>query len=38
MSKQYSQLTLEQTVEIYRLHADGKSQRAIAAALLAGHD
>ncbi len=31
MSHSYSQLTLEERVEIYRLHADGKSPRAIAA-------
>jgi len=33
MGKQYSQLTLEERVEIYRLYADGRSRRAIAAAL-----
>jgi len=33
MSKPYSQLTVEDRIESYRLHADGKSRRAIAAAL-----
>jgi len=33
MSKPYAQLTVEEGVEIYRLHADGKSRRAIAAGL-----
>ena len=33
MGKQYAQLTSEERVEIYRLHADGKSRRAIAARL-----
>ena len=29
MGRGYGQLTVEERVEIYRLHADGKSQRAI---------
>jgi IS30 family transposase len=29
MGKRYGQLTVEERVEIYRLHADGKSRRAI---------
>jgi IS30 family transposase len=33
MGKQYAQLTVEERVEIYRLHADGKSRRAIATGL-----
>jgi transposase, IS30 family len=33
MGKQYAQLTVEERVEIYRLHADGKSRRAIGACL-----
>lgn len=33
MGKQYAQLTVEERVEIYRLHADGKSRRAIGARL-----
>jgi transposase, IS30 family len=33
MGKRYSQLTLDNRIEIYRLHADGKSRRAIAAVL-----
>ena len=33
MGKQYAQLTVEERVEIYRLHTDGKSRRAIAACL-----
>jgi len=33
MGKRYAQLTVEERVEIYRLHADGKSQRAIGACL-----
>ena len=33
MGRQYGQLTVEERVEIYRLHADGKSQRAIGACL-----
>ncbi|WP_332701896.1 IS30 family transposase [Devosia sp.] len=33
MGEDYGQLCLEERVEIYRLHAAGKSQRAIAAAL-----
>ena len=33
MGKRYGQLTVEERVEIYRLHADGKSQRAIGAML-----
>lgn len=33
MGNQYNQLTLEERVEIYRLRADGKSQRAIGACL-----
>jgi len=33
MGKQYAQLTVEERVEIYRLHADGKSRRVIAAGL-----
>jgi transposase, IS30 family len=33
MGKQYAQLTVEERVEIYRLHADGKSRRAIGAGL-----
>jgi transposase, IS30 family len=33
MDKRYAQLTVEERVEIYRLHADGKSRRAIAALL-----
>jgi IS30 family transposase len=33
MDRRYAQLTLEERVEIYRLHADGKSRRAIAAFL-----
>ncbi len=33
MGKRYEQLRLEERVEIYRLHADGKSRRAIGAIL-----
>ena len=33
MGKRYAQLTIEERVEIYRLHADGKSRRAIGALL-----
>jgi len=33
MGKRYGQLTMEERVEIYRLHADGRSQRAIGACL-----
>ena len=33
MGKRYGQLTMEERVEIYRLHADGKSRRAIGACL-----
>ena len=33
MGKRYGQLTVEERVEVYRLHADGKSRRAIGAAL-----
>ncbi len=33
MGKRYGQLSLEERVEIYRLHADGKSRRAIGAIL-----
>ena len=33
MGRRYGQLSLEERVEIYRLHADGKSQNQIAAAL-----
>jgi len=33
MGKRYGQLTVEERVEIYRLHADGRSQRAIGACL-----
>ncbi|HEV2177512.1 MAG TPA: helix-turn-helix domain-containing protein [Terriglobia bacterium] len=33
MDKQYAQLTVEERIEIYRLHADGKSRRAISVAL-----
>src|SRR5215211_5996411 len=33
MGRQYGQLSLEERVEIYRLHADGKSQNQIASAL-----
>jgi len=33
MNQRYAQLTLEERVEIYRLHADGKSRRAIGALL-----
>jgi IS30 family transposase len=29
--RQYEQLSLGERIEIYRLHADGKSQRCIAA-------
>jgi IS30 family transposase len=31
MGKRYGQLTVEEKVEICRLHADGKSRRAIGA-------
>src|SRR4051812_34941749 len=33
MGRRYGQLSLEERVEIYRLHADGKSQNQIASAL-----
>jgi len=33
VGKQYAQVTIEERVEIYRLHADGKSRRAIAGIL-----
>jgi len=33
MGKRYDQLGLQERIEIYRLHADGKSRRAIARAL-----
>jgi IS30 family transposase len=33
MGKRYGQLTVEERVEIYRLHADGKSRRVIGALL-----
>jgi len=33
MGKRYGQLTVEERVEIYRLHADGKSRRVIGAIL-----
>jgi len=33
MGKRYGQLTVEERVEIYRLHADGKSRRVIGATL-----
>ena len=33
MGERYAQLTVEERVEIYRLHADGKSRRAIGAML-----
>jgi IS30 family transposase len=33
MGSCYSQLSLEERIEIYRLHADGRSQNKIAAAL-----
>jgi IS30 family transposase len=33
MGKRYAQLSLQERIEIYRLHADGKSRRAIAGAL-----
>jgi IS30 family transposase len=33
MGEQYGQLSLEERIEIYRLHAGGKSQRSIASAL-----
>jgi len=33
MGKRYGQLTMEERVEIYRLHADGKSRRVIGACL-----
>ena len=33
MRRTYKQLTLEDRIEIYRLHADGKSRRAIGASL-----
>ena len=33
MGKQYAQLTVEGRIDIYRLHADGKSRRQIAALL-----
>ena len=33
MGKQYAQLMVEERVEIYRLHVDGKSRRAIASGL-----
>jgi transposase, IS30 family len=33
MGKRYSQLRVEERIEIYRLHADGKSRRAIGAVL-----
>jgi len=34
MGNQYSQLTLEDRVEIYRLHADGQSRNATGAATM----
>jgi len=33
MDRRYAQLTVEERIEIYRLHADGKSRRAIAGLL-----